>query len=61
MYQEIVDPKFTWKNFTIEEQDDILSSKRSNTYLDTTLLQSLLPKIKNIKDAVRYTLINYKI
>jgi len=61
MYQEIVDPKFTWKNFTIEEQADVLSSKRSNTYLDTTLLQSLFPKIKNIKDAVRSTLINYKI
>ena len=24
MYKEIVEPNFTWKNFTIEEQDEIL-------------------------------------
>ena len=33
MYKEIVDPNFTWQNFTIEEQDEILKSKRSNNHL----------------------------
>jgi dTDP-4-dehydrorhamnose reductase len=59
MYKEYVDPSFKWKNFTIEEQAEILSSKRSNNYLDTTLLESLFPEIKNIKDAVRETIQKY--
>jgi dTDP-glucose 4,6-dehydratase len=59
MYKEIVDPTFTWSNFTIEEQDKILSSKRSNNYLDTTKLESLYPDIKNIKLATREVLLKY--
>jgi 3,5-epimerase/4-reductase len=57
MYKEIVDPEFTWKNFSLKEQRDILDSGRSNNYLDTTRLQSLYPNVKNIKDSVRETLI----
>ena len=38
MFQEIVDPAFTWKNFTIEEQNKILSSERSNNFLNTNKL-----------------------
>ncbi len=38
MYKEIVDPDFTWKNFDIEEQDKILSSKRSNNLMNTNKL-----------------------
>lgn len=53
MYKEIVNPNFTWNNFTIEEQDKILLSKRSNNYLDTTLLETLYPNISNIKESVR--------
>jgi 3,5-epimerase/4-reductase len=60
MYKEIVDPEFTWKNFTIEEQDAILQSKRSNNHLDTTKLETLYPDVKNIKDAVKNILCNYK-
>ena len=40
MYREIVNPHFTWTNFTIEEQDKILASKRSNNYLDTSKLEA---------------------
>ena len=61
MYKEIVDHSFEWKNFTIEEQAKVLSSKRSNTYLDTTLLQNIFPEIKNIKDAVRDVMQNNKL
>lgn len=39
MYREIVDPSFTYENFTLEEQAQILKSDRSNNSLDTTLLE----------------------
>jgi nucleoside-diphosphate-sugar epimerase len=57
MYKEIVDPSFTWNNFTIDEQRSILASGRSNNFLETTLLQSMYPDVKNIKDSVRDILI----
>ena len=60
MYREIVDPKFKWNNFSAEEQRKILDSDRSNNYLDTTRLETLYPKVDNIKTAVRKCLINYK-
>lgn len=53
MYKEIIDPTFTWENFSIEEQNDILLAGRSNNYLDTTRLTTLYPNVKNIKDSVR--------
>lgn len=57
MYKEIVDPSFTWNNFTIEEQNQILASKRSNNCLDTSVLECLTNyKVKNIKDSVRQVL-----
>lgn len=59
MYKEIVDPNFTWENFTIEEQNEILLSERSNNHLDTSLLEKLYPDVKNIKDAVRGVLAKY--
>jgi dTDP-glucose 4,6-dehydratase len=60
MYKEIVDPLFTWKNFSQEEQRKILAADRSNNFLDTTRLETLFPQIDNIKDAVRKCLIEYK-
>ena len=60
MYKEIVDPEFTYKNFTIEEQREILAADRSNNYLDTTKLESLFPQVLNIKDSIRNCLIEYK-
>ena len=53
MYREIVNPSFTWKNFTLEEQQKILKSDRSNNMLDTTKIEKLCPEIKNIKDSVK--------
>lgn len=60
MYKEIIDPNFNWRNFTVEEQNKILDSKRSNNFLDTKRLEELFPNVKNIKDAVRQCIINYK-
>jgi dTDP-glucose 4,6-dehydratase len=59
MYREIVNPFFTWKNFSQEEQRKILAADRSNNFLDTTRLESLYPEIKNIKDSVRECLQQY--
>jgi dTDP-glucose 4,6-dehydratase len=60
MYKEIVDPLFTWKNFTQDEQRRILASDRSNNFLDTTKLEKLFPEVRNIKDAVKDSLVQYK-
>ena len=60
MYKEIVDPEFEWKNFTQEEQAEILAADRSNNFLDTTKLQALFPEVKSIKDSVREILEQYK-
>lgn len=60
MYKEIVDPEFTWQNFSKEEQSKILTSDRSNNYLDTTRLETLFPEVLNIKDSIRNILYKYK-
>jgi len=60
MYKEIVDPAFTWQNFSVEEQDKILLSGRSNNVLETTKLQELFPNEKPIKESIREVLENYK-
>ena len=59
MYKEIVDPDFTWKNFSQEEQRAILDADRSNNFLDTSRLESLYP-VTPIKEAVKKCLIEYK-
>ncbi len=64
MYRDIVDPHFTWKNFSIEEQDKILASKRSNNYLDTMKLENYVKshhlELSSIHKGVRKILIQYK-
>jgi dTDP-glucose 4,6-dehydratase len=60
MFCEIVDKDFKWENFTIEEQDKILNSKRSNNYLETKKLQELFPDIISIKEGIRKCLHEYK-
>lgn len=60
MYRDIVDPSFTWQNFTLEEQDAILASKRSNNQLDTSLLEGEYKNVKNIRDAVRDCLVEMR-
>ena len=60
MYKELVKPSFEWTNFSIEEQNKILKSKRSNNYLDTSKLVALYPQVSNIKDSIKNCLSNYK-
>ena len=52
LYRDIVDGEFTWENFTIEEQNKILKSRRSNNKLNTDKLKSLFPEIKNIRESI---------
>jgi dTDP-glucose 4,6-dehydratase len=60
MYKEIVDPNFTWKNFSQEEQRKILAADRSNNYLDTTRLETLYPSVNNIRISIENCLKEYK-
>merc|ERR1711991_1015141 len=48
MYRDIVDPTFKWKNFTEEEQNEILLGQRSNNTLSVNKLNSVVdvPRIK---------------
>jgi 3,5-epimerase/4-reductase len=59
MYKEIVDPNFTWNNFSVEEQNAILLSKRSNIQLSTDKLYSLYPDIPDIKSSVEKCIKEY--
>jgi len=58
MYKEIVDPSFTWKNFTLEDQNKVLKSARSSNVLKTEKLESLYPNVTPIKEAVRKCIVN---
>ena len=52
LYKNHIDSNFTWNNFTIKEQDQVLLSKRSNNKLNTDKLEKMYPDVLNIKDSV---------
>jgi dTDP-glucose 4,6-dehydratase len=60
MYQKHIDPGFTWKNFSIEEQRTVIMCDRSNNCLDTSVLEKFAPEVRHIKDAVEDTIQRYK-
>jgi nucleoside-diphosphate-sugar epimerase len=60
LYKEIINPDFKWENMTIEEQNKILLSERSNNILNTEKLQKLYPDIKDIKTSIKDLFLNYK-
>lgn len=54
LYTKYIDPMYTYKNFTVEEQSKILKAGRSNNELDTTKLMADMPEgvvINDIKTA----------
>lgn len=55
MWNEITGDNHTWENITLEQQDAMLLSKRSNNLLDTTRLESMY-EVRNIKDAIYDTI-----
>lgn len=55
LYTKYIDPTYTYKNFTLEEQSKILKAGRSNNELDSTKLMKDMPEgivINDIKTAV---------
>lgn len=53
LYKEMIDPKFTWKNFSLEDQSKVLKAPRSNNYLDASKLSSEYPEIPEIHVAIQ--------
>lgn len=53
LYKEILNPEFKWDNMTIEEQNKLLLSERSNNILNTEKLQKLYPDVKDIKTSIK--------
>jgi len=45
LYKKYVDPSYTWTNFTLDEQAQILKAGRSNNTLDHTKLTAALPDV----------------
>lgn len=58
MYKKHVDPYFRYTNFTLDEQNAVLKSRRSNNALDTTVLQSV-STVPPIREAVEWCLRNW--
>ena len=60
-YKNIVDNDFKWENMTLEDQNKILKSERSNNCLNTDKIQMEYPKLKGIKDSVDIVLNRMKL
>lgn len=56
LYQIYVDPRFTYTNFTVEEQNKILKAKRSNNELDASKLLKEFPEIPHIQTSIHSVL-----
>ncbi|MCO5572687.1 hypothetical protein L7F22_026448 [Adiantum nelumboides] len=52
MYKDYIDPSFTWKNFTLEEQAKVIVAPRSNNELDASKLSAEFPEMLSIKDSL---------
>ncbi len=52
LYKKYIDPEFEYQNFTIEEQNKILKSARSNCELDARKLLEEFPQINHIKKSI---------
>lgn len=52
LYQEILNPDFSWKNFSIEEQNQVLSASRSNNFLDTKVLEQFC-NVPHIEESIK--------
>lgn len=59
LYQQYIDSTFTWSNFTLDEQNACLQSKRSNCYLDTSKLEHFAP-VTEVHTALSHLMQNMK-
>jgi 3,5-epimerase/4-reductase len=58
LYKEHINHDFKWENMTIDEQNKLLLSERSNNILNTSKLQKLYPNVKDIKTSIKELLIS---
>lgn len=49
LYRKYINPQFTWENFSVEEQNQILKAARSNNELDVSKLLAEFPNIPPIE------------
>ena len=52
LYKEYCDPDFTWQNFSLLEQSEVLAAPRSNNELNTSKLESEFPGILDIRSSL---------
>src|SRR4029079_16247255 len=52
LYKKYIDPAFTYRNFTVEEQNLILKAKRSNNELDATKLLAEFPELSHVRQSI---------
>lgn len=52
LYKDYCDKDFTWKNFTLDEQNEILAAPRSNNCLDTRKLEEAFPVLLDIRSSL---------
>jgi len=52
LYKQYIDPNFTYKNFSVDEQAKILKAGRSNNELDVTKLVAVYPNLPPIKTSM---------
>ncbi|CAN1845393.1 Trifunctional UDP-glucose 4,6-dehydratase/UDP-4-keto-6-deoxy-D-glucose 3,5-epimerase/UDP-4-keto-L-rhamnose-reductase RHM1 [Linum perenne] len=52
MYKKYIDPKFTWSNFTVEEQAKVIVAARSNNEMDASKLKKEFPELLSIKESL---------
>merc|ERR1712032_1772093 len=52
LYKKYIDPNFTYKNFSLEEQAKVIKAGRSNNELDCTRLKSEFPEVLDIHSSL---------
>ncbi|CAL9089639.1 unnamed protein product [Musa textilis] len=52
MYRDYIDPKFTWKNFNLEEQAKVIVAPRSNNELDAANFKKEFPELLPVKESL---------
>ncbi|CAL1375489.1 unnamed protein product [Linum trigynum] len=52
MYRDYINPNFTWKNFTLEEQAKVIVAARSNNEMDGAKLKKEFPELLSIKESL---------
>ncbi|CAL5219469.1 g1304 [Coccomyxa viridis] len=52
LYKSYIDPEFSWKNFSLEEQAKVIIAPRSNNLLDTGRIEGEFPEILGIRESL---------